>query len=348
MDNELRNHKKSDTMKWWLTLIAFLLMGATILGLVTGFIVPNQNKQNEEPSTEQTESVNNGNSSEFNTELVSTQNVRLMSTGPMTRAATGNYAEQTLVATVLPATAKTKAVDWSVSWAEEANVYDVTEYVTVTPTSDGSTTATIRCYQAFPGNVIVTVTTRENGYQADCIVTFVGVPTDISVDGNATYSGDAYKLGIGQTYTFNTNITNPFNIIGEDYQNLEVSLNGVGSVILGYMEHYNQSGSDKWYDTSDQTVALDTLKDNFITVSISNGVITVNTIKSIESYYSSAQRMDGGRTTGYHDKFRSYVDDCYFTLTVTEPVSGVSETIKLRFDQSVVTGVSTEKTQIYF
>ena len=30
MDNELRNHKKSDTAKWWLTLIAFILMGATI------------------------------------------------------------------------------------------------------------------------------------------------------------------------------------------------------------------------------------------------------------------------------------------------------------------------------
>ena len=40
MDNELRNHKKSDTAKWWLTLIAFILMGATILGLIGGYIVP--------------------------------------------------------------------------------------------------------------------------------------------------------------------------------------------------------------------------------------------------------------------------------------------------------------------
>lgn len=69
MDNELRNHKKSDTFKWWLTLIAFLLMGATILGMVTGFIVPNQNKQNEDiPTTEQTENVEPNN--EYNTEFV--------------------------------------------------------------------------------------------------------------------------------------------------------------------------------------------------------------------------------------------------------------------------------------
>ena len=44
MDNELRNHKKSDTAKWWLTLIAFILMGATILGLIGGYIVPKEPK----------------------------------------------------------------------------------------------------------------------------------------------------------------------------------------------------------------------------------------------------------------------------------------------------------------
>lgn len=285
--------------------------------------------------------------SDFKTEFASTRNVRLMAATPMTVAANSAYAEQTLVATVLPATAANKAVDWTVAWADGQSG-SVSDYVTVTPTSDGSTTASIKCYKAFTGNIVVTVTTRQNSYQADCIVTFVGVPTDITVDSTVTYSGDAYRLGIGQTYTFDAAANNIFNVVGADYKNLEVSINGVGSVVLGYMEHYNSSGTDKWYDTSDTTVALDTLKDNFITASIANGVITVNTLKSIESYYSSTQRMDGGRTTAYHDKFRSYVDDCYFTLTVTEPVSGISETVKLRFDDTVVTSVTTNDTQIYF
>ena len=323
-------------------IFTLLLALMTVFTLAFTMVGCSNNTDTSKPNTEQSQT--NG---EFKTEFVSTQNVKLMSAGPMMYSARTNTATQTLTATVYPETASNKAVDWSVAWAEE-NSANVNDYITVTPASNGSTTATITCYQAFTGNIVVTVTTRESGYQADCIVTFVGVPTDINIDTSVSYSGDAYRLGIGQTYTFNANLSNPFNSIGADYKNLEVTVNGVGSVVLGYMEHYNQSGTDKWYDTSDTTVALDTLKDNFITASISNGVITVNTLKTIESYYSSTQRMDGGRTTAYHDKFRSYVDDCYFTLTVREPVSGLTETINLRFDESVVTGVSTASTQIYF
>ena len=34
MKNELNKHKSSDKIKWWLTLIAFLLVGATIAGML--------------------------------------------------------------------------------------------------------------------------------------------------------------------------------------------------------------------------------------------------------------------------------------------------------------------------
>lgn len=329
--------RKTKIISMLLALVSVFTLAFTMVGC--------SDTSNQDTMTKVEQSTLSG--SDFKTEFVSTQNVRLMAATPMTVAANSTYAEQTLTATVLPATATNKTVDWSVAWADGQSG-TVTDYVTVTPSSNGSTTASVKCYKAFTGNIVVTVTTRESGYQADCIVSFVGVPTNINIDGTATYSGDAYRLGIGQTYTFNASLSNPFNSIGTDYQNLEVSINGVGSVILGYMEYYNQSGTSNWYDTSDTTVTLDSLKDNFITASISNGVITVNTIKTIESYYSSSQRMDGGRTTAYNDKFRSYVDDCYFTLTVTEPVSGLTETINLRFDESVVTAVTTTDTQLYF
>ena len=63
MNNELNKHKSSDKIKWVLTLIAFLLVGATLAGILLGYLTPKV--RTEEPvqqeeiivSTEQKEDV---------------------------------------------------------------------------------------------------------------------------------------------------------------------------------------------------------------------------------------------------------------------------------------------------
>ena len=73
---------------------------------------------------------------------------------------------QQLTATVTPSDANNKAVDWSISWKDASSSWasgkTVTQYVTVTPTSDGALTANVACLQAFGEQVIVTVTSRDN------------------------------------------------------------------------------------------------------------------------------------------------------------------------------------------
>lgn len=284
---------------------------------------------------------------DFSAEIHNTQYVKLaMSTA--TVLAADNSVSKTLTATVLPETAENKKVDWSVEWDNTENTTDVTEYVTVTPSADGSTTATVTCYKAFTGNIIITVTTRENGYSATCVVSFIGIPTEIALNGSLPPSAGEYNVGIGETYTFDVTLTNPFNQVGSQFNDITCGVNGVGSVVLGYMEHYNSSGIDKWYDESDETVTLDSLKENFITVSYSAGKLSITTIKSIESYYSSVQRMDGGRTRAYHDKFRSYVDDCYFKVWIKENTSGLTKEYNVRFDDAVVTGVNMNNVELSF
>ena len=86
---------------------------------------------------------------------------------------------QTLTATIIPVTAANKEVDWSVAWADTANTRNVTDYLTVTPKSSGSTTATVACFKPFEGNIIITVTTRDSGFWAQCVVDYVGKPTDM-------------------------------------------------------------------------------------------------------------------------------------------------------------------------
>ena len=275
----------------------------------------------------------------LSTELESTEHVLLRAMSPMT--VSDGTASQTLQATVRPETATNKAVDWSVSWGDESNTTPVTNYVTVTPASNGSTTATVTCKAPFTGTIIVTVTTRESGFTADCIVSFVGVPTEISTS-TSTSMKDAttYSMGIGGTYTFNVTPTNVFGIVGDNYKDVTMTYGATGSLVLCNYSVYNGTGT--WTESTQKTVTLDSLKEKFATVSFENGVLTVNTLKSIESYFESSQRIDGGRTTNYFGKFQSYASDCSFYITLRCPSANITKTITFVFDETLVTGVGTD------
>ena len=83
----------------------------------------------------------------------------------------------TLTATITPDNADDKAVDWSVAFvnpeSEWATGKTVTDYVTLTPTSDGALTANVECLQAFGEQISVTVTSRDNeSATANCTVDY--------------------------------------------------------------------------------------------------------------------------------------------------------------------------------
>ena len=321
----------SERIRWIVAfgLIAVLLIGMTVsLALVFSIKQEKNRPQND-----------------FAAETVNSEHIKLtMST--YAAVAADNSVSKTIVATVLPETAANKQVDWSVGWGDEEAEGDVSQYVTVTPASDGSVTATVTCKQAFTGTILVIATTRESGYQASCILTFVGIPTDIIVSGGVSPVSGAYKLGIGQDYVFDVGLTNPFDSVGAEFSDFHCRVYGVGSVVLGYLER--TSGVENWYDEENETVTLDSLKDNFISASYADGKLTVTTKKSIESYYGRMQKGDGGRTTFYWDKFRSYVDDCYFTVRIEEKTSGLRKDLEIRFDDTIVTGVNVDQAEMQF
>lgn len=72
----------------------------------------------------------------------------------------------TLTATVLPAEATNKAVDYTVDWKNPTSAWasgkNVTEYVNVAQTSDGSLTATATCFKPFEEPIVITCTSRDN------------------------------------------------------------------------------------------------------------------------------------------------------------------------------------------
>lgn len=89
----------------------------------------------------------------------------------------------TISATITPANATNQKVDWSVAFANPASSWaqgkKVTDYVTITPTSDGALTATLTCLKAFGEQIIISCTSRSQTMQkATCTVDYVKRATD--------------------------------------------------------------------------------------------------------------------------------------------------------------------------
>ena len=114
----------------------------------------------------------------------------------------------TLTATVTPANAVDKTVDWSVMFVDPAaswaNGKTVTDYVTVTPTSDGALTATVECLQAFGEQIKVIVASRVSStVNATCTVDYAQKITGMRVyfePSNSSYSSDV-NIPAGEEFT---------------------------------------------------------------------------------------------------------------------------------------------------
>jgi len=262
-----------------------------------------------------------------------------MAATPMVASETS--VSQTLVATITPNTATNKKVDWSISWLDStaAGNAKVTDYVTVTPLNDGSLTATVTCYKAFEQDVLVTVTTREGGFQADCIVTFVGFPASMSITSSSLSptSGNTYGLGVGLTYDFDINLSNVFGVVGEKYHDYSVGVQATGTLTVGTLEDDPRASAGVWYDT--RTANLSEFTDQILEYSVEGDILHVKFKKSIEGFYSRMVRNGSVKT--YYDRVKSVDAPCSFLIQVNVKEIGVSfnSRITVVIDSTVVTGV---------
>lgn len=100
----------------------------------------------------------------------------------------------TLTATITPADAANKAVDWTIAFKNASSTWatgkTVTEYATVTPSSDGALTAVVENVAAFGEQIVVKATSRDNtDAYATCTVEYLQRTTGytLTLDGK-TYS----------------------------------------------------------------------------------------------------------------------------------------------------------------
>lgn len=266
------------------------------------------------------------------------QAVSLSMNAAAVMAANGSVSK-TLTAYVYPEDAKNKAVDWTIEWLDTEETKDISDYLTLVPDSDGSATAQLTCLQAFDGEALVTVTSREGAFFDTCQVLFVGNPTTLSVDcDNLTEKtgsfGTYYEIGAGNSYTFDITPDNVFGTVGAEC-NYTFEVKGHGSFKTQTQYYYTVNDGKTWEEGTEQTVniadvtTVSKYEPSVFDWSVSGNKLTVNVNCTLESYYTSSVR--NGNMITYENKFREYTDDnWYYEVIVTETNSGVSTSFKVR------------------
>ncbi len=389
-NNELYEHKRSDTVKWVLTLFAFILVGVMLAGVILGWFDKKEEPPAEEEQTEQAAIVD-GEGNAMDEDIVYPMPEKMSFSAAAFAQPLAQFGEPSgttvtspqsvdvrIEAYVYPESAANKAVDFSVAWgnAPTHGSEQVSNYLTVTPDSDGSTTATVSCKKSFGDDtIIITVTTREGGYTATCTVSFTGIASGIEITSSTATKkstsarGEYYELGTSKTYTFNIGLTNAFN---DAAGNLSVTeIGGEGNMYFGNGS-YNDGGYINFTDMVQKSIGE--FADDFITsATISGNTLTVKTgSKILENYYSSYGPDEYFITDIYYDRYVVEMNDdwsikdssdtfrnqnaktnaqnigsCYFYVTIKDSISGLTETVRLWLVSSV-NGVSLSQTELEF
>lgn len=173
MSNNQQKYKKSKVLNGILGGILALVIagGVAAVGVFSnGFKDWNKFKKDDTKQEQPMTPPEDSGGSDITAEA--SNGIRLMSMklAPVQYAAYGVAANAesayTLTATVYPEDAANKLLDWTVSFKNASSTWasgkKVTDYVTVTPSSDGALTAVVQNIAAFGEQVVVKVTSRDN------------------------------------------------------------------------------------------------------------------------------------------------------------------------------------------
>lgn len=224
-NNEFYSHKKSDKIKWIATALAgIILAGASATTLAMGIKnngwFAKEETPIDQPADQTPDSGDNVADGGFVVNPVSTKSMRLVAT-PLSLTSTDETSDDgisaqaetsySLTATITPSDADNKAVDWSVAWVNPSATWasgkTVTDYVTITPSTDGALTATLSCKQAFGAQVKVIVTSRDNtALTAQCTADYVRRVKAINFTvGNMSFAEMSYSYTVTYSdYTLNS------------------------------------------------------------------------------------------------------------------------------------------------
>ena len=269
---ELYEHKRSDTVKWVLTLISFILVGVMLAGIILGWFEKDDAEEEQAGAPAYSFIVGNG------------EGNRMSLTSVRNSAVTGESV--TITATVEPDNeAENTGVDWTAAWKNAESVWasgkSVSDYVTLTPGGEdyaASKSVTLENLQPFGEQIIVKATARDDPeITATCTADYAQKPvnfslsfgevscnfggdTDVTLEINAnaeTAPGGAAdaQFAKSEVYSLSQEFTVTYELTGKKFMSYTASGYGVeGWYIFGTWLP-SPDFKDEYADLSDYSVA---------------------------------------------------------------------------------------------
>ena len=383
-NNELYAHKRSDTVKW---VISFFLILVLLVGMVGTWVFLLREDEGKTPPAEeeQTEqaAVTDGEGNAMDADMVYPTPAKMSFNAqtfaqfgePGSAAVTSEKSvEVRIEAYVIPENANNREVDFSVAWGEGAqrSAEPVTDYVTVTPESDGSRIATVSCKKAFGDDtIVITVTTRDGGFTATCTVTFEGTPNSLKFvyDDREYSSTEEITVQANAEYSVKLQLVGEFGEAGEKFGDFEVvsvtmqgkfnaKRRGINNGATLYEDTIVIDLEDPYYYSYDITSGGNESKvtftaSQFMECSIEGDTLKIKALRSETSFsYPSMPPRTGTRVTyegPYYDpRGGGEPSDCRMCVLVKDKVSGVEGLIYIDIEGTAVSGVSLSETELEF
>ena len=380
MSNELYEHKRSDTIKWVLTLLAFILVGVMLAGIILGWFEKSSSAEEQEQAAVidgEGNAMDAGTLYRMPEKMTFTtagSGIPLAQFGDPEGTTSTARAEVRIEAYVVPENANNREVDFSVAWDEGAqrSAEPVTDYVTITPETDGSRVATVVCIKGFGDDIIlITVTTRDGGFQATCTVTFEGAPSSLKFMYNDTEYSSSSEITVqaNAEYSVKLKLVGEFGEVGEKFGDFEVvsvtmqgkfnaKREGVNNAAVLYEDTIVIDLEDPCYYAYDIATGGNGNKvefdaSQFIECSIEGDTLKVRAIRSETSFFHpSTPPRTGTRVTyesAYYDpRGGGAPSDCRMCVLVKDKVSGVEGLIYIDIEGTAVSGVSLSETELEF
>lgn len=267
--------------------VAFVVMAAIVLGMVAALTNggTGENKVTENGGMIMGES--DGNGVALTSSVIAPEDYAAYGVSALAESA------YTVTATITPSNAVDKTVDWSVSWAnaesEFATGKTVTDYVTVTPESDGALTATVECLQAFGEQIVLTVSSRQKpSISAICTIDYSSKITDCMITFGLEFSGRVPESLVlnasNNSYVFDDTSLSAFN-----YGDFEL-LKGNYTVDVSFDVNVYYTGNE---DFLDLLIEADVPHDGSSIEIYKNDLTRLGEIESDKVFYSGGSMISG-------------------------------------------------------
>lgn len=283
MNKDFQKHKRNDSIKWIAVFLVVILLATGVAAALTqGFKEANPycwfghdydesgkcvRCGKEKPVDEETADVASAHGESMLFATTESHGINLIAEPMSTSAgvpATIAANSQTLTATVTPSDATNKVVDWSIAWKNSSSTWakgkTISDYLTVSPTSDGALTATVTCTKAFGEQAIVTVAVRSDpNINATATVDYEQrvLGFDFSIKNNWTENNTAVPVNWSFTYS-NVNPTVDFVRIkssGDTSQGWVLGFGDKANTTTTVTAHYSDCTKSKSYSGSKLSVA---------------------------------------------------------------------------------------------